>query len=95
MIAQISAFFLGVATFTAALPASAEKRAVPALNQPAFQEAQQQDATATRAFSSVEIKVRHPFPCLVEVTRIAQSIGRLHRDNVSSLTSFLEISAPI
>jgi len=34
-----------------------EVRTVTALNQPAFQEAQQRDNTATRAFSSTEIKV--------------------------------------
>jgi hypothetical protein len=67
MIAQISALLLGVAAFTTALPTSAEKRSVPALNQPAFQEAQQRDATATRAFSSVEIKAGRPFHSLVKV----------------------------
>jgi len=38
-----------------------EQRAVQKLDQAAFDEAQQRDASATRAFSSTEIKVRkHP-----------------------------------
>ena len=60
MITQISALLLGAVALTSALPATVEKRVVTQLNQAAFQEAQQRDATATRAFSSVEIKVSHP-----------------------------------
>jgi hypothetical protein len=63
MIAQFSALLLGAATLTSALPA-VEKRTVPSLNQAAFKEAQQRDNTATRAFSSVEIKVCHSVPLL-------------------------------
>jgi hypothetical protein len=57
MLAKISVLLLGASTLTAALPAGIEVRTVAALNQAAFQEAQQRDATATRAFSSVAIKV--------------------------------------
>lgn len=59
MIAPLSALLVGVVAVTYALPiVEVEKRVVQALNQAAFAEAQQRDATATRAFSSVEIKVR-------------------------------------
>lgn len=57
MIAQFSALLLGAATLSSALPAAVEMRVVTALNQAAFEEAQQRDNTATRAFSAVEIKV--------------------------------------
>ncbi|RDW85159.1 hypothetical protein BP6252_02749 [Coleophoma cylindrospora] len=53
----LSAFLLSVSAFTAALPGLAlEARTVTALNTAAFDEAQQRDATATRAFSSTTIK---------------------------------------
>ncbi|KIV85023.1 hypothetical protein PV11_00761 [Exophiala sideris] len=55
MISPLSAVLLGTATFVAAHP-MIEKRNVTALNQAAFEEAQQRDNTATRAFSSVPIK---------------------------------------
>ncbi|KIW85852.1 hypothetical protein Z517_01244 [Fonsecaea pedrosoi CBS 271.37] len=47
--------FLGGASFSAALPV-AEKRTVTSLDQASFEEAQQRDDTATRAFSGVPIK---------------------------------------
>lgn len=56
MITQISALLVGAATLTSAIPV-VERRAVQELNQAAFAEAQQRDDTATRAFSSTEIKV--------------------------------------
>lgn len=56
MITQISALLCGAATLTSAIPV-VERRAVQELNQAAFAEAQQRDDTATRAFSSTEIKV--------------------------------------
>ena len=56
MIAPLSALLLGAAALTSAAPV-VEKRVVTALNQQAFAEAQQRDNTATRALSSVEIKV--------------------------------------
>lgn len=61
MIASFSALLLGAAALTAALPTNdpitLEARNVTSLNQGAFEEAQQRDATATRVFSAVPIKV--------------------------------------
>jgi hypothetical protein len=57
MIAPLYAILLGAAGLASALP-TVEKRVVSALNTAAFNEAQQRDATATRAFSAVQIKVR-------------------------------------
>lgn len=48
---------LGAAGLVAALPAI-DKRSVTALNTAAFEQAQQRDDTATRAFSAVQIHVR-------------------------------------
>lgn len=56
MIVTISALLTYAATFAVATP-TAEPRAVASLNAEAFQEAQQRDDTATRAFSSTEIIV--------------------------------------
>lgn len=56
MISPILTFLLGTASLVAANPVT-DKRAVTQLNQAAFEEAQQRDNTATRAFSSVPIKV--------------------------------------
>lgn len=56
MVALLYAALLGGASLIAGLPV-AEKRTVTALDQAAFEEAQQRDDTATRAFSSVPIKV--------------------------------------
>ncbi|KIX94489.1 uncharacterized protein Z520_09875 [Fonsecaea multimorphosa CBS 102226] len=55
MVSLLYALFLGSASLCAALPV-AEKRAVTALDQASFEEAQQRDDTATRAFSSIPIK---------------------------------------
>lgn len=55
MIGLFSAVVLA-ASFVSALPA-VEVRTVASLNSAHFQQAQQRDATATRAFSSVPIKV--------------------------------------
>jgi hypothetical protein len=60
MIASLSALLLGAASIASTLPV-VEKRTVTALNQAAFEEAQQRDDTATRAFSSIPIKVRSSF----------------------------------
>jgi len=68
-----------------------EVRTVAALNTAAFEEAQQRDNTATRAFSSVEIKVRSPIPYLYGITDTV----RHQRGNVSSSTNFRGISGPI
>ncbi|KAJ9500215.1 hypothetical protein H2202_004010 [Exophiala xenobiotica] len=54
MIALIYAALLGGTSLVTGLPV-AEKRTVTALDQAAFEEAQQRDDTATRAFSSVPI----------------------------------------
>jgi hypothetical protein len=63
MIACVSALVLAAAALTSALPTNdptllngLQSRGVTSLNQGAFEEAQQRDATATRAFSSIEIK---------------------------------------
>lgn len=92
MIASLYALLFGTATLTSAIPV-VERRAVQALNQAAFAEAQQRDDTATRAFSSTEIKVSN---------QVGSSIGslvltscRLQMGDVSSLMSYLEISVQI
>jgi hypothetical protein len=51
-----AAFLLGAASLVASRPVI-EHRAVTQLDQAATEEAQQRDDTATRAFSSVPIKV--------------------------------------
>ncbi|EXJ71743.1 uncharacterized protein A1O5_05552 [Cladophialophora psammophila CBS 110553] len=51
----LCALFLGSASFSVAHPI-VEKRTVTALDQATFEEAQQRDDTATRAFSSIPIK---------------------------------------
>lgn len=56
MIAHLSALLLGAAAFGSALPV-VENRSVTSLNEGAFEQAHQRDNTATRAFSSIEIKV--------------------------------------
>jgi hypothetical protein len=56
MIATLYAILLGAAGLASALP-TVDKRVVPSLNAAAFAQAQQRDATATRAFSAVQIKV--------------------------------------
>lgn len=55
MIAILSVLLLAATALTSASPASL-KRAVQELNQAAFEEAQQRDDTATRAFSATAIK---------------------------------------
>lgn len=57
MIAPLSSLLLALAGLGCAFP-TASKLAVAALNQAAFEEAHKKDTTATRAFSSIEIKVR-------------------------------------
>ena len=56
MIVSVSTLVLSVVAASYAAP-FLEARNVTTLNQQAFEEAQQRDATATRAFSSVPIKV--------------------------------------
>lgn len=58
MVAKYSAAFAVMSTLAAAGPVSSSPRAVTELNQAAFEEAQQRDETATRAFSNTAIKVR-------------------------------------
>lgn len=54
----LSACLLAISSLTMALPGlGLEVRTVAALNTAAFEEAQQRDSTATRAFSSTTIKV--------------------------------------
>lgn len=57
MVATFSAFVLAAVTLASALPVI-EKRVVQQLDQAAFAEAHPRDDGATRAFSSVQIKVR-------------------------------------
>lgn len=68
-----------------------EKRAVTSLNQEAFEEAQQRDDTATRAFSGTSIKVSVRTQI---VHLICAYKSRLQMDNVYSSTNFQAISAP-
>src|SRR5215475_5118196 len=65
MLGSLVPLLLGAATFVSAYPA-VQRRNVTELDQAAFQQAQQRDNTATRAFSNVEIKVYHsPLPLFV------------------------------
>jgi hypothetical protein len=57
MIAPLYAILLGAAGLVSGLP-TVDKRTVTSLNEAAFEQAQQRDDTATRAFSAVQIKVR-------------------------------------
>ena len=59
MTPTIQVLLLLTATLVASLPIFQE-RTVTSLNQAAFEEAQQRDDTATRAFSSIPIKVCEP-----------------------------------
>lgn len=54
---MISSITLLLATLALTSASPLEVRTVASLDQAAFEEAQQRDATATRAFSSTEIKV--------------------------------------
>jgi len=56
MISPLYAVLLGAAGLVSGLPA-VDKRTVTALNTAAFEQAQQRDNTATRAFSAVQIHV--------------------------------------
>ncbi|CZS96685.1 uncharacterized protein RAG0_05902 [Rhynchosporium agropyri] len=53
---MIASFFLFLASATLSFASPFEKRVVTSLNQAAFEEAQQRDDTATRAFSGTQIK---------------------------------------
>lgn len=57
MVATLPAFLLAAATLVSAFPAN-DRRVVQQLDQAAFEEAHPRDDGATRAFSSVQIKVR-------------------------------------
>lgn len=83
MIAILSVLLLAATALTSASPASL-KRAVQELNQAAFEEAQQRDDTATRAFSATAIKVCNS----VKILRnpLNSLCGRLRGANVSRLT---------
>jgi hypothetical protein len=62
MFSSLSTLLLTAATLASASPIALEPRNVTSLDQAAFAEAQQRDATATRAFSNTQIKVRFIFP---------------------------------
>lgn len=89
MIASLPALLLGAA-IASALPV-AEKRTVTSLNEAAFEEAQQRDDTATRAFSSIPIKVHSSSHgnWLYQLTGVS---SRLPMGSVCSSTSYLGIS---
>lgn len=57
MFVILSSVLLSLVAPTFALPGLFGPRTVTSLDQAAFEEAQQRDATATRAFSSTEITV--------------------------------------
>jgi hypothetical protein len=54
---RLTSLLLGAIALSSVSARPMERRTVTSLNQAAFQEAQQRDDTATRALSSVEIKV--------------------------------------
>jgi hypothetical protein len=58
MITPLYAILLGAAGLVSGLPTTVDKRTVTSLNEAAFEQAQQRDNTATRAFSAVQIKAR-------------------------------------
>jgi len=57
MIAPLYAILLGAPGLVSGLP-TVDRRTVTSLNEAAFEQAQQRDNTATRAFSAVQIKAR-------------------------------------
>lgn len=59
MVATLLSFLLAAATFVSAFPA-VERRTVQQLDQAASDEAHPRDNSATRAFSSTQIKVGLP-----------------------------------
>ncbi len=59
MLGSLVPLLLGATTFVSAYP-TVQRRNVTELDQTAFEQAQRRDNTATRAFSSIEIKVYHP-----------------------------------
>ena len=67
MLVTLSTFLIYATTFAVATP-TAVRRAVASLNAAAFAEAQQRDETATRAFSSTEIKVYSAQICFYVMT---------------------------
>jgi len=86
MIARLSLLLSSVAFSFASPLGQLEARTVTALNTAAFEEAQQRDDTATRAFSGTEIIVCF-LPC-----RKPMLINRPQPDNVSSSMSYQETS---
>lgn len=82
---MIASFSLLLTSVALSFASPLDKRVVTSLNQAAFEEAQQRDDTATRAFSGTEIKVRirdsvSEGPML--------TIIRLPMENVYSSTNF-------
>lgn len=57
MLVPLISGLLAAAAITTALPGTIQQRTVTSLDQAAFDEAHTRDDTATRAFSSVPIKV--------------------------------------
>ena len=58
---MIASVFLLLTSAALSFASPLERRVVTSLNQAAFEEAQQRDDTATRAFSGTEIKVNTLF----------------------------------
>ena len=100
MIAPLSILLLAAAASISASPAFTS-RAVQKLNEAAFDEAQQRDGTATRAFSNTAIKVRvvinsrhrRLISCLVDFQRQVSlsksTIRRLPRQPYSRSSHYL------
>jgi hypothetical protein len=92
MITSLSLLLLVASALTSASPAGV-RRAVQELNQAAFEEAQQRDDTATRAFSNTAIKVCIRKKYLLPSSPLTNANGRHPMENVSPSISYREISA--
>lgn len=91
MIIPVSGLILSVVASSYAAP-FLQARNVLALDEQAFEEAQQRDNTATRAFSSVQIKVYYYHIWYLASDRNLL-LHRHRTDNVFLLTCYLETSA--
>lgn len=92
MIARLSVLFLAASVLTSASP-TVVRRAVQQLDQAAFEEAQQRDDTATRAFSDTAIKVCIQIDLSCHV--LTNSFCRLLMESASQLISCQETSVQI
>ena len=91
MLSKFASLLLGAVTLSSAFP-MAGKRAVTALNEAAFEEAQPRDNTATRALSAVEIQVCFDYQ---QFTKSLQAnMRRRPQENVSPLMNSQVTSVP-